>query len=846
MSEKIYVPGTGDRNANIVFLGEAPGAKEETQRLPFVGPSGALFRSALDNKGIRSDRSYITNVCHYRPPYNDIEKFLKRSTRKKAPTVRILEPLLAEGIAELFRDLAEIKPNVIVPMGNVGLWALTGEWGITRYRGSTLEVSWDLERARALSIHDQLSEELIENLKATHGMKVVPTYHPASILREYKNLSLFLTDLGKAAKNSLYPELRLPERTFHINPPTSVLDELVDELLSSPIMAFDIECVGTKLFCVGFSCDPSWALTLTTNSPENNIIIRHLLTSDVPKVAQNGIFDVSYLQRFNGLSVRNLTADTMVAQHVSYAELPKGLDTLASIYTDEPYWKDEGKDWKATDTEDLQRFLEYNGKDTAVTLETWLAMQEAELSKLGRKEHHDFIMKQIPAYSRMTYSGALLDTYRMRELRDEYERDYLELQRGLDNAVMAHLYDVAEVAEKKGNTKAVKKISSFLVSIMPGKDTNTGALNVNSSKILKEYLYEIRGFKVKTVKNNAGQKVPTTREKALKELFMETGDPFLLTIVKIRQKRKRIGTYLNLKHDGTGRVYWSVNPVRAETGRSACGKTILQEGTNVQTIPHELREIIIAPPGYILSYLDYAQAEARIVAYFAGIRRMISAFESEQSVKFSPTDVHSLTAHQVLGVAYEDMKEIPHRFLGKKCNHAFNYEMGPYLFWEEIMKTSDETGVHITRTQAIAMRKKHFQTYPELQGYWREIRGLINATRTITNPFGRTRLFLGRKEDATYREGFSHYAQSTVRDLIGHAIIRTDRDVMEPLRRAGHTESRIVLEGHDALLVQLPEEHEEEAVKKTKEAMTIPFEVKGREILIPVDSKSGHNWGELE
>ena len=841
-----YVPGVGNRNTNVVFVGEAPGTKEEIAGEPFVGPEGSLFRSALEHVGVSVEDSYITNVCPIRPPANDIMRFLSRRKRKKQMTYTIKEPMLAKGIAELFFDLAEIEPNVIVPMGNVGLWALTGSWAISRYRGSQLEVSWDMDRTTCLNAHGCLSAQLIDAVSSIQGMKVIPTYHPGAVNREYKLMPLFLTDLRYAAKHSSFPEIKRKERKFIIDPPKDELQELISEMTQAPVMEFDIECVGSKLYCVGFAIDPSWSLTLTCSDPGNMEAIRILLTSPVPKVAQNGFFDHSYLMRFNGIEVNNYIYDTMVAQHVSYAEQPKGIDTLASVYTDEPYWKDEGKNWSATDAEDVQRFLEYNGKDCCVGLEIWQAMESHELTKFNRREVHDFIMKQAPAYSRMMYSGMLLDRNEVNRLRTEYEESFRTMQRQLDEAVMRHLMDVIEKAQEQNKPAIAARLTAFIKKIAPGVNTDQGALNVNSSKILKEYLYEIRGFKVKTAKNSKGKKVPTVREKALKELYMETGDPFLLTIVKIRQKRKRVGTYLNLKHDGTGRVYWSVNPVRAETGRSACSKTILQEGLNMQTVPHELRSIFVAEPGYSLAYLDYSQAEARIVAYKAGIRRMIEAFEAPVQEKYTASDVHSLTAHNVLGVPYEEMKEYPHRYLGKKCNHAFNYEMGPYLFWEEITKESEDTGVAITRSEAIKMRKAHFAAYPELQLYWRSIRSMIERGRMITNPFGRTRIFSGRKDDSTFREGYSHYAQSTVRDLLGHAIINVDAKVMESLRRDGFVHSRIVLDVHDALLIQFPTDLEHEVIPACKEAMVRPINIDGKEIIIPVDSNVGKSWGEAE
>ena len=146
----IYVPGVGNHKANIIFVGEAPGAQEEQFGKPFIGPSGSLFRSCLAKLGILDTDVYITNVCHYRPPGNRIDKWLKFKGTGRNRNIVGADSRISEGIVELFRDIAEIKPNVIVPLGNTALWALSGYRQIGRRRGSIIPVSWDLKRSAIL------------------------------------------------------------------------------------------------------------------------------------------------------------------------------------------------------------------------------------------------------------------------------------------------------------------------------------------------------------------------------------------------------------------------------------------------------------------------------------------------------------------------------------------------------------------------------------------------------------------------------------------------------------------------------------------------------------------------
>jgi len=247
-------------------------------------------------------------------------------------------------------------------------------------------------------------------------------------------------------------------------------------------------------------------------------------------------------------------------------------------------------------------------------------------------------------------------------------------------------------------------------------------------------------------------------------------------------------------------------------------------------------------PTYKFAYCDLDQAEARIVAYKGGIHRMIECFEAE-GVKYTATDVHSLTAHSVLGVPYEDLKEYPHRYLGKKCNHAFNYEMGPEKFYKVIAKDAADTGVRLTRSEAKQLRTRHFQTYPELTHYWEAIRGHLRRDRTLVNPMGRKRVFLGRLDADTFREAFSHYAQSTVADVLRTGMVAVHNGPVHNLRSLGYQHTRIVLEVHDALLIQYPEECEDTFLPEVVKAMQIPFTVEGKEITIPVGVESGYNFG---
>lgn len=157
--------GEGDCCAELVFVGEAPGQEEDATGRPFVGRAGELLTKMIGAMGLRRDDVFICNVIKCRPPNN----------RTPAPEeVEACWPYLV-------RQLEIIRPKVIVTLGNPAAKALLGtRVGITRLRGQ-----WQ-------------SLPLIgDNLQ---GIAVMPTFHPAYLLRQYTkdNRAKVWADLQKA------------------------------------------------------------------------------------------------------------------------------------------------------------------------------------------------------------------------------------------------------------------------------------------------------------------------------------------------------------------------------------------------------------------------------------------------------------------------------------------------------------------------------------------------------------------------------------------------------------------------------------------------------------------------
>ena len=171
----IEVTDAGPIDAKLVFVGEAPGETEEELRRPFVGMSGNLWKKWLSIARINVDGVYVTNVYPYRPAYNDINTVACKELHEK-------------WISALIERLYKLThPIIIVPCGNWACYAVTGKGkvrgagkrnreenvGITKLRGSIFPFNPPIERASASATW-------------TRTVKVIPTLHPAAVLRQMK------------------------------------------------------------------------------------------------------------------------------------------------------------------------------------------------------------------------------------------------------------------------------------------------------------------------------------------------------------------------------------------------------------------------------------------------------------------------------------------------------------------------------------------------------------------------------------------------------------------------------------------------------------------------------------
>ena len=750
------VKGIGPINSpSLAIIGEAPGRDEEAQGKPFVGPSGWLLTQMLSSAGINRDECYITNVCQSRPPNNDFAYFYTDKS-KKTPS-----PELMDERQRLWKEIRAVNPKVVIAMGNEPLKALTTETGIKKWRGTMIE-KFDL--------------------------RVLPTWHPAYVMRVYSERPVVELDLKKANRQAHQPSW--PTTNIQFDP---TFETCMGFLQTEPERCtVDIETLGDQLHtrCIGFAWSPtdaisiplmSHATSLWTVSQEAEILLAmqsFLLNPNIKFIYQNGPFDLTVMARELGLHTENYYLDTMFAHHLLYPELPKGLDFLSSIHTDFTHYSDymAGSDLSTQ---------EYNGMDCLATFQVATAV-ESELKERGmwnfyRKTLHPV----ITALTRMQNRGVLIDVKTRQEIDVQTEAEIVPL---------------------------LAKIQGMV----------NPTFNPSSPKQVKELVYE----QLKLPKQyKPHTKTVTADGDALKVLSKRypIHAPMLSSITEYREKRTFLSTFVRAKVTKDNRIKTSYNPAGTVTGRTSSSQTIDGYGGNLQNIPRgDFRRIYQADPGKIMIKADLAQAEYRYLIWLARIDRIIDRFLNDPSF-----NIHYWNASNIFGKPREKITKDEY---GKAKNGVYgaNYGIGP-------LKVSRMYDMDFTQAKFII--EQYHKNVPEIRSvFQREIREKILQTRMLRNPFGRERMFFGRVDDDMYRKAYSHSCQSTIGDLINCAVVELDDLGVE-----------LLLQVHDELVVQCPTNELDETCAKIKKAMEREIIVPGVDapLVIPVEIQVGANWHEV-
>ena len=344
---------------------------------------------------------------------------------------------------------------------------------------------------------------------------------------------------------------------------------------------------------------------------------------------------------------------------------------------------------------------------------------------------------------------------------------------------------------------------------------------IRSRDQLEAVLYDELGLA-----NNKKTKLTGKRSTAVAALEpLRHEHPIVPALLEYRELEKLRGTYLeplpSLVNAATGRLHTTFAQAAVATGR------LSSLNPNLQNIPirsesgRELRKGFIAAPGYCLISADYSQIELRLLAHIADDPLMQQAFREG-------ADIHRRTAAQVLGLNEEGITPEQRR-AAKTVNFGVLYGMSAH-------RLSNDLG--IPYADAAGFIETYFSTYPGIRGY-------IDRTLAFGREHGYVETLYGRRRyvpelnatnrnvrEAGERLAYNMPIQGTAADIIKLAMIRLDRELLP-------TGARLLLQVHDELLLEVPEDRTEEVSAMVREVMEGAANLK---VPLRVEVGAGPNW----
>jgi uracil-DNA glycosylase family 4 len=784
----------GSMNAEIAVIAEAPGEREKEKRTPLVGGAGKFLWDNLRRFDITRQHCYCTNV---------VKRQLAQVSGNKSP-INKNELSHWEGLLEW--ELSQL-PNVqyVLLLGNYALRALTLEQKITDWRGSVLDVK----------------------LKDNRKVKAVCAFNPAHVLREPKWEPIFRFDMNKL-KRVMDGTYKPYEMEHFINPSYNEAVQWINKMHDdkTPI-SFDIETISGETACVGLANENHRGVCInfrdgnrnrysTTEERDLHRRMQRLFHDKTTRlVAQNANFDSYWLWYKDRIKVPQVWFDTLLAHHTLYPGLPHNLGFLTAQYTDHPFYKDEGKDWR--EGGNIDDFWRYNVKDVCITR----AVMDQELQELRDQGLEDFffnhVMRLQPHLVMMTVLGVKCDVELKQRIAEELHEALAEKRKEFDRAV----YECTNDPNYVVNPKSPKQLQDLIFNRLRLVGRGTSTDKENRTRIMKH---------------------PRTPEPAKR---------MLRTLDEFSKDSKFLSTYAEMEVDEDERIRCEYKQygVAKAPGRLSSAQTMWGSGMNLQNQPERAYKMFVADPGYEFVYFDLSQAEARVVAYKSPVPALKENFALADQGR---ADVHRANAARIFGKDYEDIPTADRnedgspteRYLGKRCVHGLNYRMGPDRL---------ATVCNIPLWQAEQAYNAYHRAFPEIKEWWDDILQEVRKTRTLYNAYGRRLLLMGRLDEDALESVVAFYPQSTIGDKVARCIYLCHEDPDWPRRSDGTLQARMVLNVHDALIALARPSEREQVMHVMKKHAEEPLYIRGEELVIPAefavskpDEDGVHRWSTLE
>lgn len=813
------IRGHGNANPLAFFIADSPHGSDFKNDYALTGFVGNKLREFCSEYSLDLDSFWRTCLIK--------EEFTEKDSLDQKKTSNLIEkysPILVEEVNDL-------KPNLLIPLGELSFQFLTKLHNIRKFRGSILKANGQFNTGK-------------ENLKVLPILGQYPFLN-----KEFKLRIITKLDFGKISK--YLNDDPIPDDTYRIwvaRSPSELrnfLERSYDKTLKNGgFLVFDIETYFQIPICISLCFDGFESVCVPLIDPSIDrdmralmiMMIAKLMESPIPKVNQNIKYDWRYLERW-WFRVNNVVGDTMLAASILYCEFPKNLGFLTSIYTDLPYFKDEGKNFDPEQDGKKDKYYLYNAKDSLATHQIY-GEQLKELKEFNCEHVYKKLVDVMPFYKRMEDNGIRIDDTVREHLLAKYESEF-------------HIQE-----------------------IMCRNLLNVGYFNPLSHKQCNWAIYEELGYHaVRGVKTNKDGN-PSTDENSLNLLAAysepkrapSTGPLVLQTIINARKIHKVI-EILELQLHPDKRFRCEYNLAGTENGRSSAGETtdqfiifdskrpkIINLGHSLQTIGkhgfmmnnkvygRDLRSMFVPSSGYIFVECDLNGAEARVDRVLSGLYDM-EVFDNPGIHKLTGSWLYDCPPNEIRKNILIDAKDgtqpVDRYHLSKTFRHAGERNMGP----EQAMILTSRP----IRECKLMLEKFHkFQ--PEIKQVFHHdiIEAIQHDEHSLVAPNGRRRAFFDRIDKRTYNEGISFLPQAIVSDQTKFAgIYKTFKDV--------GTWARLLAENHDGILAEVKKDRALEfgiLYKNNIESELIDFNTctlaRDYQLKIPCEVAIGENWLEME
>jgi len=471
----------------------------------------------------------------------------------------------------------------------------------------------------------------------------------------------------------------------------------------------------------------------------------------------------------------------------------------------------------------------YNALDCCVTHEIFTE-QGKNLDDIARKTE-EFSYALMAPVMEMSLRGVRIDEVRRTEVLNEYLKNHARVKRNLLRIV----------------------------------EEGIGFKNFNyrSPTQVGKLFYDVMGFKEIKGRSSSGRWSRVANRDALEKLQVNwLASPICRHIILLRELDKKIN-FLEVKQE-SGRFMSGYNIAGTNTGRLSSSTNDFETGGNSQNVERKLREILIPDEGMKFCNVDLEQADARnvgAICWETFVETHGEAFAGSYLDACESGDLHTT----VCRMAWRDLewgtdsalfravadeiayREFSYRDMSKKLGHGTNYYATPRTaaaHTKVATKVIEEFQLNYFEAFPVIGDANHTPPkYVPGEGFkydnWHQyVRTQLEEVGSITTPFfNRRRIFYGRPDDdATLREGIAYAPQSMTADEIDQGIINLWRAKLG---------TQLLVQVHDSILFQYPEEREAEIIPQALELLTIRMQLKkGREFYVPVEGKIGWNWSD--